>query len=71
MIVTSSSVEDVNNKLTGEDKITYRNLRGNIVVKGSEKYAEDRWKWIRIGDEVVFRTVKLCTRYVQARCLSL
>ena len=62
MIVTSSSIEDVNEKLTPKDKFFYGHLRPNIVVKGCEKYSEDKWKWIKIGEKVVMRIVKPCTR---------
>jgi uncharacterized protein YcbX len=34
-------------------------FRPNLVIEGSEAYAEDGWKRIRIGD-VEFRVVKSC-----------
>lgn len=36
-------------------------FRPNLVVAGSEPYAEDRWKRIRIGS-VAFRVAKPCSR---------
>ena len=38
-------------------------FRPNLVVEGSEAFAEDGWKRIRIGD-VEFRLVKSCSRCI-------
>lgn len=38
-------------------------FRPNLVVSGSEPYAEDSWKRIRIGD-IEFRVVKGCSRCI-------
>ena len=38
-------------------------FRPNLVIEGSEAYAEDGWKRIRIG-EVEFRVVKPCSRCI-------
>ena len=38
-------------------------FRPNLVVSGSEPYAEDSWKRIRIGD-LEFRVVKGCSRCI-------
>ena len=38
-------------------------FRPNLVVSGSEPYAEDSWKRIRIG-ELEFRVVKGCSRCI-------
>ncbi|MFJ2463530.1 MOSC domain-containing protein [Pseudomonas sp. NPDC087615] len=38
-------------------------FRPNLVIEGSEAYAEDSWKRIRIGD-VEFRVVKSCSRCI-------
>ncbi|MCX2545178.1 MOSC domain-containing protein [Pseudomonas sp. COW5] len=38
-------------------------FRPNLVIEGSEAYAEDGWKRIRIGD-VEFRVVKSCSRCI-------
>ncbi|GGM27014.1 MOSC domain-containing protein [Pseudomonas asuensis] len=40
-----------------------RRFRPNLVVNGSEAYAEDHWRHIRIG-EVEFQVVKPCSRCV-------
>ncbi|MBC8998245.1 MULTISPECIES: MOSC domain-containing protein [unclassified Pseudomonas] len=38
-------------------------FRPNLVIEGSDAYAEDSWKRIRIGD-VEFRVVKSCSRCI-------
>ena len=38
-------------------------FRPNLVIEGSQAYAEDGWKRIRIGD-VEFRVVKPCSRCI-------
>lgn len=38
-------------------------FRPNLVVEGSEAFAEDNWKRVRIGD-VEFRVVKPCSRCI-------
>ena len=38
-------------------------FRPNLVIEGSEAFAEDSWKRIRIGD-VEFRVVKPCSRCI-------
>lgn len=62
MVISAESIDDVNAKLPVEDKFQFGNLRPNIVVRGCEKYAEDSWNWIKIGDEVIMKAFKPCTR---------
>jgi len=38
-------------------------FRPNLVIEGSEAYAEDGWKRLRIGD-VELRVVKPCSRCI-------
>ncbi|WP_077044571.1 MOSC domain-containing protein [Pseudomonas sp. KK4] len=38
-------------------------FRPNLVIEGSDAYAEDSWKRLRIGD-VEFRVVKSCSRCI-------
>ena len=62
-LLAAPSVDDVNTRLAPEHRMTYLNFRPNIVVDDCEKYAEDDWTWVRIGDKVILRTVKPCTRF--------
>lgn len=46
--------------------VAVENFRHNIVVDGPdlEPYDEDTWDWIKVGDDVVLRNVKDCTRCI-------
>lgn len=59
LLTTESSLQDLNQKLV--KKIPMNRFRPNIVVSGSETFAEDNWKKIKIG-ETVFHIVKPCAR---------
>ncbi|MEZ5347010.1 MAG: MOSC domain-containing protein [Pyrinomonadaceae bacterium] len=61
LLIGESSLSDLNLKL--ENKIPMNRFRPNIVVSGSEAFAEDDWKKIRIG-KTVFRITKPCARCV-------
>ncbi|XP_054268480.1 mitochondrial amidoxime-reducing component 1-like [Macrosteles quadrilineatus] len=62
LIVSENSVEDLNKRL--ESPVTPSHFRANIVVKGNKPYSEDQWDWIKIGDKVIMRGFKPCTRCV-------
>lgn len=59
MILNESSLLDLNTRLSVP--VVGLNFRPNFVVKGAFAYEEDYWRWVKIG-EVVFRSVKPCTR---------
>lgn len=59
MLINEASIADLNTKL--QKAVTPLQFRPNIVIKGPQAYAEDTWKWVKIGD-TVFRNVKPCTR---------
>lgn len=61
MVIGQASLDDLNSRL--EDKVPMNRFRPNFVVSGSDAFAEDDWKKIRIG-ETVFRIVKPCERCV-------
>uniref|UniRef100_A0A146MGM7 MOSC domain-containing protein 1, mitochondrial n=1 Tax=Lygus hesperus TaxID=30085 RepID=A0A146MGM7_LYGHE len=72
LLLNESSVEDLNDKIaqksqdqdSNEDPaaVSIDNFRGNFVIRGPSAYEEDNWSWVRIGDRVVFRNYKPCTR---------
>lgn len=60
MLINEGSIADLNTKL--KKPVTPLQFRPNIVIKGPHAFAEDSWKWIKIGNQTVFRNVKPCTR---------
>ncbi|MEU4576449.1 MOSC N-terminal beta barrel domain-containing protein [Nonomuraea sp. NPDC023979] len=72
LLTTTASLEQLNTWVAataaelGEPvprPLSMRRFRPSVVVSGSEPFAEDAWKRVRIG-EVEFRGVKLCDRCV-------
>lgn len=61
LIISESSLRDLNSRL--ESPVPMNRFRPNIVVSGSEPYAEDTWKEIIIGN-ITFYLVKPCERCV-------
>lgn len=61
LLIGQASLDDLSNKV-GEPLDMLR-FRPNLVIEGSEAFAEDGWKRIRIGD-VEFRVVKPCSRCI-------
>uniref|UniRef100_A0A182JL23 MOSC domain-containing protein n=1 Tax=Anopheles atroparvus TaxID=41427 RepID=A0A182JL23_ANOAO len=61
MLFNEASVSDLNKRL--ENKVPALQFRPNFVVRGPEPYAEDRWRWVRIG-ETVFRYRMPCLRCI-------
>lgn len=63
MVMTQASLDDINSLL--DDHVTMYNFRPNILVKGTkEPFEEDKWDWLKIGDDIVLRSFKYCTRYI-------
>ena len=59
-LINKASIDEINSKLkTPAKSLQYR---ANLVVSGTEAYEEDHWQWIRVGDTVIFRVLKLCER---------
>ncbi len=61
MLIGQGSLADLNSKL--DTPLPMNRFRPNFVVEGSEAFAEDNWKLVRIG-ETVFHIVKPCERCV-------
>jgi uncharacterized protein YcbX len=61
LLIGQASLEDLSQKV-GRPLEMLR-FRPNLVIEGSEAYAEDGWKRILIGD-VEFRVVKSCARCI-------
>lgn len=61
LLIGQASLEDLSARVGRE--LEMLRFRPNLVVSGSEAFAEDGWKRIRIGD-VEFRVVKPCSRCI-------
>ncbi len=59
LLISQASLDDLNSRLA--EPVEMIRFRPNLVVSGCEPYAEDSWKWIRIGD-ITLRVVKPCSR---------
>ncbi|MCY1398516.1 MOSC domain protein [compost metagenome] len=61
LLIGQASLDDLSSRV-GRPQEMLR-FRPNLVIEGSEAFAEDGWKRIRIGD-VEFRVLKPCTRCI-------
>ncbi len=61
LIISESSLQDLNSKLDASRPVPMNRFRPNIVIKDCEPFAEDTWKRIRIGG-VEMALVKPCAR---------
>lgn len=60
-IISQASLDDLNARLA--DPVSMVRFRPNLVVTGTEPYAEDEWAFIAMG-EVILHRVKPCARCV-------
>lgn len=65
LLIGAASLDDLNRRLAerGKTPVIMRRFRPNVVVTGSEPFAEDDWKRITLGG-VPFDVVKPCPRCV-------
>lgn len=61
LLIGENSLADLNEKL--KDPVPMNRFRPNFVVSGSEAFAEDGWKKIKLG-KAIFHVVKPCARCV-------
>lgn len=61
-LINEASVEDLNTRLA-DCHVTERNFRPNFVMSGGKPYAEDNWKYVKIGENI-FEIIKPCTRCI-------
>lgn len=59
LLISQASLDDLNERL--DIPVSMRRFRPNIVVSGTEPFAEDSWKLIKVGN-IVMRVVKPCSR---------
>lgn len=61
LLISQASLDDLNERL--DQPVPMNRFRPNIVVTGTEPFAEDTWRRVKVG-EVVFEVVKPCARCV-------
>lgn len=61
MMINAQSVQDLNTRI--DHAVTPLQFRPNLVVKGAAAFDEDTWKWVRIGDNLIFKYTGPCLRY--------
>ena len=61
LLIGQASLDDLSQRI-GRPMEMLR-FRPNLVIEGSDAFAEDNWKRVRIG-EVEFRVVKSCSRCI-------
>jgi len=59
LLISQASLDDLNSRL--QTPVEMARFRPNLVVTGSDAFAEDQWKRIRIGN-IEFSLVKPCSR---------
>lgn len=60
MLINQGSIDELNSHL--DHVVKPLQFRPNLVVKGPEAYDEDKWKWVKVGENVIMRVLKPCTR---------
>jgi hypothetical protein len=61
LLISEASLNDLNKRLP--ESVAMMRFRPNLVVKNTEPFEEDFWKFIRIGD-CELQVVKPCSRCV-------
>lgn len=63
LIVSQTSLDDLNARIPVPERLTMDRFRPNLVIAGGSAYQEDAWRTIVIGD-ARFELVKPCARCV-------
>jgi uncharacterized protein YcbX len=67
LVVSSSSFDNVNSRLSGDEALDITKFRANIVVSGAkDAFEEDFWSELQIGRDISMKLTQNC-----ARCSSL
>lgn len=61
LLISQASLDELNSRLT--DPVSMKRFRPNLVIAGTEPFAEDEWKKISIGN-LDFEILKPCARCV-------
>jgi uncharacterized protein YcbX len=64
-LVNQATVDDLNEKLPDDEKLSFLNFRPNLLIEGPMAFAEDNWKYIKVG-EVIAKVGLECPRCIQS-----
>ena len=64
LIASESSLDELNTRLksAGQETLPMSRFRPNIVIQGTGPFAEDEFKVLQIGDDVILHVVSSCPR---------
>lgn len=62
MFMNMSSFDDLNSKI--EKPVTPLQYRPNFVISGPKAWEEDNFKWIKVGNDAIFKRIEPCLRCV-------
>lgn len=62
LLMNQGSFDDLNKKL--DKPVVPLQYRPNFVVEGPAAWEEDNWKWIKIGNQTIFKNVQPCIRCI-------
>lgn len=60
LMINESSISELNSRVRVPTSALQ--FRPNLVIKGPAAFEEDNWKWLKIGENTIFRNVKPCKR---------
>ncbi|XP_023224733.1 uncharacterized protein LOC111625744 [Centruroides sculpturatus] len=57
LLLSQASVDDLNGRLEDEEKVSYKHFRANILLDDCKPFEEDKWKYLKIGEAILIRTI--------------
>ena len=63
LLMNQKSIDDLNEKLSAEQRVSAKNFRPNILVSDCNALEEDNWMYLKIRD-IEFAFLKPCERCV-------
>jgi uncharacterized protein YcbX len=62
MVMNISSFDDLNSKI--EKPVIPLQFRPNFVIKGPAAWEEDNFKWVKVGNDAIFKKIEPCLRCI-------
>lgn len=68
-LTTTSSMESLNERITAnsgaEHQVNYKHFRPNVIVENSLAWDEDKWLYMKLGEQAEMLQVMNCSRCLQ------